>query len=323
MLLFIKGDLEWFCNDVGLPHWARELCCGLCLANKHGANYKDHRKRATWRQNVHDYASFRVRFMQPGCHPLLLWLTTVGPFGWALDTLHMIDYHGVCSHAVASVLCDIVRDDELGLGLQDATLAHLNGRLLAYYREFGISDRLVLTMKALTAESLSNFPMLSGPGIKGATCRALAPFVSTLAGELAAGDAVKTRRSLMMQGLLMVYSVLESSELCMCAANVEHLGAAMHQFLINYSYLASWHMLRGNVRYNLTFKHHYCQHLHAMAAATGINPAKVSTYTEESFVATGARLYNHNAYGTRTQSVVLAKWLNALQLKFALPLLAL
>lgn len=42
--LFVKGDLEYFANDLGLPHWASRQCCGLCLADKGPFNYKDMRR---------------------------------------------------------------------------------------------------------------------------------------------------------------------------------------------------------------------------------------------------------------------------------------
>ncbi len=47
----------------------------------------------------------------------------MGPWSWALDSLHSVDYHEAAAHAVANVLFDIVRDAELRTGLQANTLA--------------------------------------------------------------------------------------------------------------------------------------------------------------------------------------------------------
>ena len=44
VLLYMKGDLDWFANDVGLPHWGSEQCCGLCWADRRRLNYKDMRR---------------------------------------------------------------------------------------------------------------------------------------------------------------------------------------------------------------------------------------------------------------------------------------
>jgi hypothetical protein len=59
--------------------------------------------------------------------------------------------------------------------------------------------------------------------------------------------------------------------------------------LINYHVLASHHVAVGNLRYNLTIKFHYMQHL---ADFCTVNPYFVSCYCEESFIAQGARSSN-------------------------------
>ena len=46
MVLWLKGDLEFFANDVGTPHWSTGSCCGLCRANKTDASFKDFRRFA-------------------------------------------------------------------------------------------------------------------------------------------------------------------------------------------------------------------------------------------------------------------------------------
>ncbi len=50
ILLWCKGDLEYMSNDVGIPHWSSNLCCGLCGADKAGNNFKDNRRAARWRR---------------------------------------------------------------------------------------------------------------------------------------------------------------------------------------------------------------------------------------------------------------------------------
>ena len=49
VLLYCKGDLEFMSNEVGIPHWGSELCCGLCWADKSRRNFKDPRWCANWR----------------------------------------------------------------------------------------------------------------------------------------------------------------------------------------------------------------------------------------------------------------------------------
>jgi hypothetical protein len=118
-----------------------------------------------------------------------------------------------------------------------------------------------------------------------------------------------------------VQSVLETSGVFLTDSQAATLDAAMHDLLTNYHYLAAWHMREGRIRYNVTFKCHYAYHLAAMGST--INPFRLSTYTEESYIATGARFYNHGAFGNRTQAVVLEKYLMALQLRLVVPWLLL
>ena len=163
VLLFLKGDLDFMCNDVGIPHWSRHDCCGRCLANKSDLNYKDLRRKAKWRPTVHTPESFRRRFGQAPRHPLLLFLAAAGGlFAWALDTLHVMDYNGISAHIIGSVLTDIIRDDEFRTGLQARSLELINERLSDYYRQYGIADRVVISMKVLNVESMTDYPFLGG-----------------------------------------------------------------------------------------------------------------------------------------------------------------
>ena len=322
VLLFLKGDLEFMCNDVGLPHWGRNDCCGLCMANKSDLNYKDLRKTASWRCTTHTPQGFRDRFGQDDRHPLLRFLASSGgPFAWALDTLHLLDYHGVSSHIIASVFTDIVKDDEFATGRQAASLQLLNEKLLAYYRLYKIHDRVFINLKIMNAEGNSEFPMLAGPAVKGATCRALVPFVASLTQELVGESRVSQRRAEMLQGLVKVQNVLETSGMFLTPLRILELEYALQELLSNYHYVAGYHMERGNVRYNVTFKFHYTHHLGSLGKV--VNPNKLNTYMEESFLAAGARLYNHGAYAGKVQEVILKKYLTALQLRYAVPVLVL
>lgn len=164
--LFIKGDLEFMCNEVGsqglirdgslkplsvltcqpgelashyvglslmdrtgFPHWSQDRCCGLCLADRSGNNYKDHTARASWRQTTHCPTSFAARF-QNAEHPLLRECCKMSHHYWALDILHIADYNGVSCHALANVLTDVIRDNEFHLPRQTDTLSrHIRGNL--------------------------------------------------------------------------------------------------------------------------------------------------------------------------------------------------
>ena len=180
ILLFMKGGLDCMANDVGLPHWSTWYLCGKCWADRDGCNYKDFRARSGWRRTVHSAEAFAARFRDTALHPLLTHACVVmSHHFWALDTLHVMDYNGVSCNVLGSVCCDIIRDNEFATTSADS-LARLNADLAQYYEQTGIGDRLELTMPMLHCEKLDDFPVLGGPGMKGAAVKAMVPWAARL-----------------------------------------------------------------------------------------------------------------------------------------------
>jgi hypothetical protein len=147
-----------------------------------------------------------------------------------------------------------------------------------------VADRLELTAKIISTD-LSEFPVLEGAGVKGATIRALVPWLTKLADDLSDDSRPKVRRKELWRGMFTVYRVLETGGLFLSAKDLADLQSAIQTVCATYAYLAHHHMEAGRVRYNLTFKHHYLHHLSVNAETC--NPYHLSTYTEESFVSQG------------------------------------
>ena len=62
---------------------------------------------------------------------------------WALDILHVVDLHGVASHARANLLVDIIRDGELPrCHVHAQSLEFLNAHLQDYYTRVEATDRV-------------------------------------------------------------------------------------------------------------------------------------------------------------------------------------
>ena len=57
-------------------------------------------------------------------------------------------------------------------------LFRLNASLKVYYQQYNVVARLEITLKLLAAEKLDEFPCLAGPGVKGATIRAMVPWAA-------------------------------------------------------------------------------------------------------------------------------------------------
>jgi hypothetical protein len=302
------------CTTVGLVSWPPTAVCTRFVEM-----FRD--RVAGWRPTCHNNLAFAARFRTPGCHPLLTLMIRLSHHSWALDLLHISDYHGTTAHIAANLLVDIIRDGELHLRLYGDSIEYLNNSLIEHYQKHNIRDRVEISLKMLHAESLAEFPMMMGAGVKGACIRALVPWLAMLARSLLDGTRVKLRRSMMIDALVEMYSLVETCGFFFTEAQLTALDASVYTILSNYAYLADHHLRLGNVRYNIVNKHHYLAHIPERAAS--LNPGKVSTYVEESFVSQGARLYNHGAFGPTAQLSVLRKYLVAVQLKYAMPSLAL
>ena len=79
-----------------------------------------------------------------------------GLFAWAIDTLHVMNHNGISAHIIGSVLTDIISDDEFRTGSQARSLELINGRLSDHYRQCGIADRVVISLKVLNAEKTTH-----------------------------------------------------------------------------------------------------------------------------------------------------------------------
>lgn len=79
-------------------------------------------RTAPWRNTIHDVTSWRARFYSADVHPLLGLMLSLSPYSWALDVLHMLDYHGVSAHCTGNLLVDVIRDNELDCRTHGDTL---------------------------------------------------------------------------------------------------------------------------------------------------------------------------------------------------------
>jgi hypothetical protein len=319
-LVYAKADLEFWANEIGFPHWSSSgQVCAKCRADRGGLNYKDLRSCAAHRSTVYDDASFRARFAAPDAHPLRQYICRLGPGALAEDILHIVDYNGVAAHAVANSLATIVRGRELGAGSQAATLAAINTELQAFYTDRRSRDRFPEITMAMLQANLSEYPVLHGPSVKGATTRGIVPFVADICRRLDDGSFAKHRRAVMTGALARMYDIMYGSDVFFSDNELCRFRQAIYEFLVNYHSLAAHHAERGELYYNVVFKHHFLGHVSESAAS--LNPRCLQTYTEESNVGRGAAIYAATANGpfeNTVQRAVLSKFVLALTLRWTL-----
>ena len=142
VLIFAKGDMEFWANECSFPHWNNEELCGRCRCNRSDRSYKDFRDIAAWRATVHSDITFAARFAEND-HPLVTLIKRTGMAMWGLDQLHIVDLNGISAHAIGNLLADVIRDSELpGCVYHQASFDFLNEHLADYYRRVEETDKI-------------------------------------------------------------------------------------------------------------------------------------------------------------------------------------
>ena len=175
-LLFSKGDLETRSNAWGLPHYNSAQVCSECVANRTTMPFTDLTAGAAWRREENlcsTVESFLVRCREPR-HPLL-----TSSFAWRgmvpLDAMHVLDCHGVANIIGGSVLHYLVhREPRLGANMA-SRLASINLRVAAWYTDNPSVTSRMAPLRLSNLQSMG-WAVLTGPAVKAANTRNLAPF---------------------------------------------------------------------------------------------------------------------------------------------------
>lgn len=171
---------------------------------------------------------------------------------------------------------------------------------------------------AMLSTEANTFPCLHGPGVKGASTKALSPFVRALTAELDDGTEFKHRRAKVAASIDEWYQTIADAGNFLTEAEVQRLSRAVHTHLQNYHRLSSMAIAEGKLLWNTIPKHHFWEHV--LSFAVSLNPKIAQTYAEESAMGVGARCYKSICFGPYEQTIQLSflrKYMLALQLSFA------
>ena len=100
MVWGVMGDMDFYYNDLGLPHWRNEApktCCAWCKGDKVLNNWFDFRPTALWRKS---------QAADPSSDHIINQLIGWTPFHFSLDWLHVVDL-GVAAHALGNAIYDV------------------------------------------------------------------------------------------------------------------------------------------------------------------------------------------------------------------------
>ena len=107
VFLFMAGDMEMFCNTLGLSHFGSNEPCFFCPCNRSDLPWSEFRWAARWRRRHYDDATF-LRMVRPWRHGFWDW-EGVSKRTIALDTMHLLDHHGVGSIILATLFAEAIR----------------------------------------------------------------------------------------------------------------------------------------------------------------------------------------------------------------------
>ncbi len=92
-------------------------------------------------------------------------------------------------------------------------------------------------MKALNAEKLTEYPGLTGPGVKAANTRALLPWAVELSLLVLDGSTYRTRRHKMLANLLLFQTTIQQAGVFLTDEQITTCQRAIRGHLIYYHWL--------------------------------------------------------------------------------------
>jgi hypothetical protein len=276
--LFMQGDFEFFANDLGISNYGSLNPCSLCWANCSNRPWTDFSLNAAWLLLCHTNSQYLAR--HTNSHPIWAW-KGMSKHSIRFDTLHVVDHHGVASHAIGSFFAEICSDRELAPN-KDESLEALNFRIRDFQSKHRTSNRCppLFWKNIVRSPENNNFPELHGPAVKAATTKDLVMFCSALADELNDGTEYKSRRAAMLRHLLKFNTLVDTSPTILSEDGKAQLKTCVHGFLVNYVFLARACALALVLRYHIVPKFHYFAHFPAQADVCSLRDTRC--YLEES-----------------------------------------
>lgn len=161
---------------------------------------------------IHDRRSFLHRF--GSAHPI--WrFPGISQHSFRLDTLHILDHHGVWSHIAGNILYWVVHDHELpGCRSKDAGIDAINVRLKNFNRGGAHNKLPSLKIANLidSSKETTSSPILGGPGIKAANTKDSMPWILEIARETNDGSTAKHRRQVVAECAVSLINIMESAQ---------------------------------------------------------------------------------------------------------------
>ena len=297
VLMNICGDLDFYSNDIRLPHFNSNAPCWLCRAGRgaeHPAmNIFDFKPDAGWRGTL-----AQAPTPMPSDHPFLAGVG-VSVFHIACDWMHNV-YLGVLQHVVGSVLFTIVFPDRHTSAAAAArTLSEVWAVIRSEYGRLSISERigrLTLRMFCNVDHPHESYPMMSS--LDAAEMRKLLPCIVTVCRRWNSGSDLDEHRLLCVRNIADACELIDTDpRLHFTSAQVELFQSYIDGFLLHYAFLAASASDSGRLLWNLVVKLHFVWHGGQQAAF--LHPALQWNFTFEDIVGKASKLAHSCTHGLR------------------------
>ena len=289
----MTGDLDYFMKDLGLPYHSSESFCWRCKCNRSDKPWNDFRRNSAWRATI--LKPLEVKSLQLNL-PLFR-ADCMSALMLMFDIMHVCDL-GIVAHVIANVLWTMVFGDMSGD--RHSNFATLWRRMKELYSEMSLRHALCgMELKQICdpESPFKDYPHLRQ--VRAAESRHLLKVVSALAVERDSGSQMHRHRSLMCQGLVQFYDILESDHFYITDHGAFQDAAA--QFQLHYQWLAKNAMDNGQKLWSVVPKHHFFEHL--VEQGLFENPKMFWVYTGEDFVGRLCRIAHFALPGKPTHDL--------------------
>ena len=301
ILATVLSDMEFLHDEVGLRGAGMTHPCAWCPCNRTDMPFTALGTSALWRRHRFSNDEFLAHIRDAPRHPLLNW-PMVNRQTFRLDTLHIVDYHGVISCVAANTLWTIVCDSPLfpaDCRTQLARFAALTQQKDAFFqnqnRACALSGSIDKNLLFPNGKSSKTYPALSGPRVKAANSRALMPWIAAISIAHDDGTLPAVHRRICAVNLNEYLRIIYSEGFVLSTAAMVRLEKVVFRCLRSYSWLQHNAISSGRVLWHVIPKWHYWAEL--VYQSRLFNPRFCQTYAGESLVGRVSTLYKRSCTG--------------------------
>lgn len=262
----IQGDMEFFSNHLGLPHWGSLRPCMHCDCKSSPEDESKYFKTIEMdKQNFKHTSNSEVAKHPPSKHPLFHKVPGLTSKMVRGDALHILWVHGLYSHLLGSVLHYLVYRE--GGGRRQAKppqerLAILWGEIQQKYTQLGSPTRvtnLKLSMFVDPKAPHGSHPQLS---LKGSEARHFLPAFLGVC-QLLLEKSIWHEGCMLdcMQSMQSLVELFDQADIVPTAAEHARAMTFAKGFLDVYSFLNQWALEEGKQLFHIVHKFHSFQHL--------------------------------------------------------------